>query len=888
MKHIRKTVITLALVPVLSAAALDIKLDKPVAPSDTIFAPDIIYSPIPKQYEIAGISVKGIPESDEYIAIGFSGLAIGDKVDIPGAEITDAVKRFWRQGLYSKVEINVDKVAGDKVWLVIELQRQPRMSEMRFEGTKGGEKKDITERLGMVSGQQLTPNIIAQAKHIIEDYYSKKGFKNAEIKIVQQPDLSKENQVILNVIVNRNSKVKVHKIYIDGNEVLSDRKIKRVMKKTNESSDLLKIFSQRKFVDRDFADDRTRIIDKYNELGYRDAKITHDSVAKYNDNSVDVFLTVDEGKKYYISDISWVGNTIYPTETLSTLLGIYPGDVYNQKYLNKRTQEDDDAVSNLYLDNGYLFFQLVPIEERVEGDSVALQMRVIEGPQARINRVVINGNDQLYEKVIRRELRVRPGELFSKSDLMRSAREIAAGGHFNPENMDIRPEPNESDGTVDIVFNLESKANDKVQLSFGWGQTGITGQLALSFSNFSMKNLFNPSAYKGIIPRGDGQTFSISAQTNAKYYQSYGISFFDPWIGGSRPNSLSISADYSRSTGINNDFYSKRWANAYQNAYYYGGYGYNYNNNYDYYQDAYDPNKVLQTAGVSVGFGTRLSWPDDYFQFQAMLSYRWYYLKDWWYISPVFQNGTSNAITLGLNLSRTSIDNPIYTRRGSSFNLNFTCTPPANLFGRKNWAKLSEMANDENLSADQRQDATSQMYRWLDYWKLTFKSKTFTPLTDPDGKWTLVFMTRADFGIIGSWTKHLKTPFETYYFGGDGMSGGYTYATETIAMRGYENGQFTPSRSEGYAYAKYTFELHFPFLLQPSTTIYAIAFAEAGNCWTTAKAFNPFDLKRSAGVGARVYLSVLGFLGIDWAYGFDKVWGTRGGSQIHFVLGQEF
>ena len=888
MKHIRKTVITLALVPVLSAAALDIKLDKPVAPSDTIFAPDIIYSPIPKQYEIAGISVKGIPESDEYIAIGFSGLAIGDKVDIPGAEITDAVKRFWRQGLYSKVEINVDKVAGDKVWLVIELQRQPRMSEMRFEGTKGGEKKDITERLGMVSGQQLTPNIIAQAKHIIEDYYSKKGFKNAEIKIVQQPDLSKENQVILNVIVNRNSKVKVHKIYIDGNEVLSDRKIKRVMKKTNESSDLLKIFSQRKFVDRDFADDRTRIIDKYNELGYRDAKITHDSVAKYNDNSVDVFLTVDEGKKYYISDISWVGNTIYPTETLSTLLGIYPGDVYNQKYLNKRTQEDDDAVSNLYLDNGYLFFQLVPIEERVEGDSVALQMRVIEGPQARINRVVINGNDQLYEKVIRRELRVRPGELFSKSDLMRSAREIAAGGHFNPENMDIRPEPNESDGTVDIVFNLESKANDKVQLSFGWGQTGITGQLALSFSNFSMKNLFNPSAYKGIIPRGDGQTFSISAQTNAKYYQSYGISFFDPWIGGSRPNSLSISADYSRSTGINNDFYSKRWANAYQNAYYYGGYGYNYNNNYDYYQDAYDPNKVLQTAGVSVGFGTRLSWPDDYFQFQAMLSYRWYYLKDWWYISPVFQNGTSNAITLGLNLSRTSIDNPIYTRRGSSFNLNFTCTPPANLFGRKNWAKLSEMANDENLSADQRQDATSQMYRWLDYWKLTFKSKTFTPLTDPDGKWTLVCMARADFGIIGSWTKHLKTPFETYYFGGDGMSGGYTYATETIAMRGYENGQFTPSRSEGYAYAKYTFELHFPFLLQPSTTIYAIAFAEAGNCWTTAKAFNPFDLKRSAGVGARVYLSVLGFLGIDWAYGFDKVWGTRGGSQIHFVLGQEF
>ena len=371
MKHIRKIILTLAVVPAFGVSALDIKLDTPTVPSDTVYSPDVIYSPIPKSYEIAGIDVTGIPESDHYLVIGFSGLSVGDRIDIPGQAVTDAVKRFWRQGLYSKVEINAVKTAGDKVWLEIALQRQPRMSEMRFEGVKGGEKKDLTERLGMVSGQQLTPNIIAQAKHIIEDYYSKKGFKNAEVKISQQPDLSKENQVILNVNVNRNNKVKVHKIYIDGNEVLSDRKIKNVMKKTNENSDLLKIFSQKKFVDRDFADDRNRIIDKYNELGYRDAKITHDSVARYNDKSVDIYLTVDEGKKYYISDISWVGNTIYPTETLNTILGIYPGDVYNQKYLNKRTQDDDDAVSNLYLDNGYLFFQLVPIEERIDGDSIA-------------------------------------------------------------------------------------------------------------------------------------------------------------------------------------------------------------------------------------------------------------------------------------------------------------------------------------------------------------------------------------------------------------------------------------------------------------------------------------------------------------------------------------
>ena len=691
---------------------------------------------------------------------------------------------------------------------------------------------------------------------------------------MEQPDLSKENQVILNVKVNRNNKVKVHKIYIEGNQVLSDRKIKRTMKKTNENGDLLKIFSQKKFVERDFADDRNRIIEKYNELGYRDAKITHDSVARYNDKQVDVFLTIDEGKKYYISDISWVGNTIYPTESLNSLLGIYPGDVYNQKYLNKRTQEDDDAVANLYLDNGYLFFQLVPIEERIEGDSIALQMRVIEGPQARINRVVINGNDQLYEKVIRRELRVRPGELFSKSDLMRSAREIAATGHFNPENLDIRPEPNENDGTVDIVFNLESKANDKIQLSFGWGQTGLTGQVALSFSNFSMKNLFNPKSYKGIIPRGDGQTFSLSAQTNAQYYQSYSISFFDPWIGGSRPNSLAVSLDFSRSTGINSQFYNSIWQNAYQSAIYNS---YSYNTNYSSYaiQNAYDPNKVLQMFGASVGFGTRLSWPDDYFQFQASLGYRWYYLKNWDYLFNM-RNGTSNSLTLGLTLSR------------SQFSIDLTMTPPANLFGKKDWKTLSEKSSYFNTDSESRESARSSLYKWIEYWKLRWKSKTFTPLTDPDGKWTLVLMTRADFGLLGSWNKYLKSPFETFYFGGDGMTGSYTYATETIAMRGYENGQFTPNGYEGYAYGKFTFELHFPFLLQPSTTIYAIAFAEAGNCWTSVKDFSPFNLKRSAGVGARVYLSILGFLGIDWAYGFDKVWGQRGGSQVHFVLGQEF
>lgn len=849
--------------------------------ADTLYAPEVIYSPIPKQYEIAGITVSGVSHVEDYVIIGYSGLNIGERIEVPGDAISNAVKRFWRQGLYSKVNISVTKIAGDKIWLNIDLRQQPRMSVMKFEGFKGGEKKDIAERLAMVPGQQITPNVVQRIKQIVEKYFADKGFKNAKVDVIQQPDLSKENEVILTIRVDRRNKVKVHKIYVDGNEVLSDSKVKRAMKKTNENGNLLNLFKQKKFVMSDFNDDKKRIIDKYNEMGYRDAKITFDSVAQYNDGAVDVYLKVDEGKKYYISDITWVGNTVYPTETLNQVLGIYPGDVYNQKRLEKRTREDDDAISNLYLDNGYLFFDLVPIEENIKGDSIALRMNIREGQQARINRVIINGNDQLYEKVIRRELRVRPGELFSKSDLMRSAREIAASGHFNPETMGINPQPNENDGTVDIVFDLESKANDKVQVSFGWGQTGVTGQLSLSFSNFSIKNLFNPSSYKGIIPRGDGQTFSISAQTNAKYYQSYNISFFDPWLGGKRPNSLSVSLDYSRSTGINSAFYNNTWGNAWQYALYtQGSYGTNYNTYA--YQNAYDPNKVLQMAGVSVGFGTRLTWPDDYFQFQASLSYRWYYLKNWDYLYYM-HNGVSNAFTLGLNLSRTSIDNPIYTRRGSQFSLDVMLTPPVSLIQKKDWAKLNYEANTLD-----KEWAKTELYKWIEYWKIKFKSKTFTPLTDPDGQWTLVLMTRADFGLLGSYNKNVRTPFETFYFGGDGMSGSYTYATETISMRGYDNGQFTPWGYEGYAYSKFTFELHFPFMLQPTTTIYALAFAEAGNCWTSISDFSPFNLKRSAGVGVRVYLSMLGFLGIDWGYGFDKVWGRRGGGQLHFVLGQEF
>ena len=852
---------------------------RPAVPEDTVFNPTVLFNGMPRTYEIADIKITGAPNYDDFLILGYTGLKVGDRVEIPGNDITNAVKRLMRQQLFSQARVKVLKTYGDKAWLEIELRPQPRISAVHYNGMKKGESDDLQERLQLMKGNVITQNIVNRIKVIGEKYFKDKGFGNAEVNVQLREDLSAPNEMIVDINANKHDKVKVHKIYINGNQVLSDNKLQRVMKKTNEKGKLLNLFKQKKFVESDFEDDLNRIIDKYNELGYRDAKILSDSVVPYNEKLVDVYINLEEGPKYYIRDIKWVGNTIYPTAQLDYYLDMKPGDVYNQKQMNKRLSEDDDAVSSLYMDNGYLFYNVLPIEKDVTNDSISLEMRVTEGPQARINNVVINGNDRLYEKVVRRELRIKPGELFSKSDLMRSLREIAQTGHFNPESMSPDIRPNEDNGTVDVVLNLESKANDQIELSLGWGQTGIIGKVSLKFTNFSIKNLFHPSSYRGLIPQGEGQTFTLSAQTNARYYQAYSLSFLDPWFGGKRPNSLQVSAYYSRQTGVNSSFYNSQWLNGGWGYGGYGGYGGYYGSNYDDgYQNAYDPNKVLQMIGVNVGFGKRLKWPDDYFTFTAELGYNWYYLKNWEYLYYM-NNGTSNAFVLGLTLSRSSIDNPLYTRSGSSFSLNLQITPPASLFaGKKDWEKLSK----ENTT-----ESKKQLYKWIEYWKLRFKSRTYTPLSS-NQRWTPVLMTRADIGLLGSYNKWLKTPFETFYVGGDGMSGSYTYATETIALRGYDNGQFTPYRSEGYAYTRFGLELHFPLMLQPTTTIYALAFLEGGNAWTSVKDFNPFSIKRSAGAGVRIYLPMVGMMGIDWAYGFDKVFGEKGGSHFHFILGQEF
>ena len=845
--------------------------------------PVVLYTGNSKKYEIAGIKVEGTQKSyEDYVVIGLSGLSVGQVISIPGEEITDACKRYWRHGLFSNVRITWDKVEGDKAWLTIHLTLRPRVSDIRYRGVKKSEREDLESRIGMIKGGQVTPNVIDRAETLIKRYFDEKGFKNAEVLITQHEDVSAENQVFIDIDVDKKEKIKVHKITIDGNVALSDKKLKRVMKKTNERRKLRNLFRTKKFVEENYEADKQLIIDKYNELGYRDAIIVDDSVSQYDDRTVDVYLNIDEGQRYFLRNVSWVGNTLYPSEHLDYLLRMKKGDVYNQKLLEDRLHMDEDAVSNLYLNNGYLFCNIEPVEVNIVGDSVDLEMRVYEGRQATISKVIITGNDRLYENVVRRELRTRPGQLFSREDLMRSARELQQMGHFDPERINLNPIPHPEDATVDIEYGLVSKANDQVEFSAGWGQTGIIGKLSLKFTNFSLANLLHPGEnYRGILPQGDGQTLTISAQTNAKYYQSYSISFYDPWFGGKRPNAFSVSAFYSVQTDISDQYYNDAWYNSYYNSLYSGMYGYGMYNygNYVNIENYYDPDKYIKLFGASIMFGKRLTWPDDYFQFTAELAYQRYILSDWQYF-PV-TDGRCNSLSLNLTLSRSSIDNPIYPRSGSEFSLSAQITPPYSLFDGVDYSQY-----DSN-----NQDDMNRMHKWIEYHKWKFKSRVYIPLMDPSTvKRTPVLMGRFDIGILGHYNKYKRSLFETFDVGGDGMTGYTTYATESVALRGYENSSLTPYGYEGYAYTRFGLELRYPIMLETTTSIYALGFIEGGNAWHDVADFNPFDMKRSAGVGVRIFLPMIGMMGVDWAYGFDPIRGSRsyGGSQFHFILGQEF
>lgn len=846
-----------------------------------IVNPDIVYSGTPKTYKLAGLTVTGIEGYEDYVLTGISGLTVGQELEVPGTAITDAVKRYWKHGLFSDVSISADSIVGDNIYLKIHLAPRPRISTINYNGLKKTEREDMEKKLGLLKGGQITPNMIDRAKILAKKYFEDKGYKNAEVFIRQRDDVAAKNQVILDIDVDKKEKLKVRSIIIDGDNQLGEKKIKGTLfskgafAKTHEAGKLSNLLKSKKFTPERWAEDKKNLITKYNEYGYRDAIILKDSVWNVDPKHVDIYVKVDEGKKYYIRNIKWVGNTVYSTDYLSRLLDMKKGDVYNQTYMNKRLSQDEDAVGNAYWNNGYLFYNLQPTEVNIVGDSIDLEMRIVEGQQAHINRVKINGNDRLYENVVRRELRTKPGDLFSKEALQRSARELASMGHFDPEAINPVPEPNYEDGTVDINYNLKQKSNDQVELSLGWGQTGVIGRVGLKLNNFSMANLFRRNReHRGILPIGDGETLSLGAQTNGTYYQSYNAQYSTNWLGGKRPIQFSVGMSYSKQTDVSSNYYNSGYMNNYNNYRY--GYG---NYNYNSYENYYDPDKYVKLFSVYAGWGKRLSWPDDYFTLSLQLQYQRYMLRNWQYF--IMSNGSANNLNLNIALNRTSTDNQLFPRRGSDFSVSLTITPPWSKWDHKDYAHLATDRNSPTFSQEQQ-----EKYRWIEYHKWKFKARTFTALTS--GQKCFVLMTRVEFGLLGSYNKNKKSPFETYYMGGDGMSGYTTgYAEETIGLRGYENGSLTPRGAEGYAYTRMSLELRYPFLLG-NTTIYGLGFVEAGNAWTETSKFNPFDMKRSAGLGVRIFLPMVGMMGIDWAYGFDKVFGTKGGSQFHFILGQEF
>ncbi len=857
----------------------------------------------PKEYTIAGLEVQGIRYLDTQVLLQISGLTVGDIVTVPGDAITNSIKKLWNHGLFSDVKITADKILGDSIWLRINLQERPRLAEVNFSGISKSEKDDITEKVLLLKGSQVTDNQVNSASKTIKNLFLEKGFLNTEVNIIQRDDTTQNNSVILDIKVDKKEKVKISEIVYHGNNNLKPMILDKSMKKT-KSKKILNFFSSKKFLAEKYSEDKLSLIKKYNEKGYRDATILKDSITKLEDDKVRLDIWIDEGNKYYFRDIKWVGNTVYPADYLTAVLGIKKGDVFDQKLLDKRTRDDEDAVSNVYLDHGYLFFNLSPMETRVESDSIDLEMRIQEGRQATINKIIISGNTKTNEHVARRELRTLPGDLFSKSDIIRTVRELSQLGHFDPEaiNPDVRPHP--ENGTVDINYELVEKANDQIELSGGWGANMFVGTVGLKFSNFSVRNILNKEAWRP-LPTGDGQTLSIRAQTSGQFYKSYSLTFTEPWLGGKKPNSFTLSLSHSQVNYSANNSYSSMYNDPYSSGGYggygssyggyspygygssyggYGGYGYggyggyDYGTNYTYDNQATADDQIQITSAAALGYGYRLSWPDDYFTMYHELSFQHYKLQNMAGYYYFLNDGTSsgnggfNNFSFKTAFGRNSLDNPLYTRSGSSFTLSLQLTPPYSLLNGVDYS-------DPTLSNQER-------YQWIEYHKWMFKGDWYSPISKNRN---LVVHTKFEYGFLGYYDTNRKSPFEGFRVGGSGMSGYNLYGSDIVSLRGYKD----YSLSTGYGsniYNKLSMELRYPVILKPSSTIYVLGFLEAGNAWNNFSDYNPFKLHRSAGAGVRIFLPMFGLMGIDWGYGFDQVSGQSdaAGSQFHFVIGQQF
>lgn len=857
----------------------------------------------PKEYEIAGISIEGSDFLDNNALISLSGLKVGDKIKIPGNDITNVIKKLWKHGIIGDVSVYLSKVEGTSAYLIIELAERPRLSRFIFEGVNKTQEGDLSDNIKLIKGKILTDADVKNIELTVKRHFLDKGYQNTEVKILQQKDTLVSNGIKMTIIVNKKQKIKIEQIEINGNENLSDKKLKRKLKNTHEkarfrlfsqamnqifnfklssvkefvdstyevsSADLmdfindnikLNIFRSSKYKKEDYEEDKLSLISFYNSKGFRDAAIIGDTLYTSSENDINIEITVDEGRKYFFRNITWTGNYIHDDEVLSNILNVQKGDIYDMENLNRNLTFNPTGpdISGLYMDDGYLFFNVQPVEVRVQGDSIDIEMRVFEGSQATINRIIISGNDRTNDHVILRELKTYPGQKFSRSDLIRTQQRLATLGYFDPEQIDISPIPNPVDGTVDIAYTLVEKPSDQIELSGGWGGSfGFIGTLGLTFNNFSLKNIPHIRKWRP-LPVGDGQKLSIRAQANGRQFQSYTFGFSDPWLGGKKPNSFSISFNQSIQRSFNS---------ADQNGVQFPTY---FGNNF---------NAKLILRSVSLGLGRQLEWPDNYFILSNSISYTNYRLDNWFAGSLGFSDGNSNNITFNTTIARSNIDQPMFPRSGSSISLAINLTPPYSL-----WRDLAPNASNK------------EKFKWVEYHKWMFDAKYYIKLVGD-----LVLETKAHVGLMGSYGTDIG-PFERFRLGGDGLAGqNFILGTDVIGMRGYENNSLTPPRygssasvgttgqiDGGIVYNKYSMELRYPVTTGQAATIYVYGFGEAGNNWNNYEEFNPFDLFRSAGFGARIFMPAFGLIGINWGYGFDKVPGQLdvSGPQFQFTIGQQ-
>ena len=827
----------------------------------------------PKKYIVGGVKLEGNEHFSPEQILQLTGLQEGMEVTVPSEEMTNIVKRLWGQRFFDDVSVVIDSLAPtrDTAFFKISIIERPRVSRWTFSGVKSGEEKELLERLNFRRGGEFSDYVAKTSTDIIKRYYKEKGFYNVKVDVNTKRDSVIKSAIRVQFAVDKGQKVKIKKITFNGVENVKESKLVRSMKKTRDAR-LQNFFSSKKFQEKEYENDKRALLTAFNEAGYRDARIVKDTMYYIEPNRLQIDFQIDEGKRYYFRDITWTGNSIYSSENLNEVLKIGKGDVYDMVTMQKRLfgggKQSEYDVTKLYRDNGYLFFNIQPVEMNVEGDSVDVEMRISEGKPATLNNIVINGNDLTNERVIRRQVFTRPGYLFSQSDFERSIREIASMGQFDPEAImgegGYSVIPNQMNNTVDLVYNVTEKPSSQLELSGGWGGNTFVATVGVSFNNFSTRRFFDKSAWRP-VPLGDAQNLSVRFQTNGTYYTSLSASFSEPWLFGKKPTSLNMSLYYTRQT----------------NSYIY----YNILNNDEY----------MEVYGFAAGLGKRLKWPDNYFVLYNQLSWQTYRLQNWAY-QFLFNTGISHNLSYTLSLSRNSTDQQIYPRTGSDFSVSLQLTPPYSLLRKKDYGLLDEDGNPTEVDSwkkiDYNYQSSQDRYKWIEYHKWSFKGAIYSKLVGD-----LVLMARAQFGYLGYYNRNWGySPFEGFRVGGDGMSGYDTYGSEIVSLRGYENYSLTPQAMSSYnstgnyyagnVYDKFTVELRYPVILQPQSTIYALLFLEGGNCWSDIRDFNPFQIKRSAGVGVRIFLPMIGLLGVDWGWGFDDP--VNGGSQFHFVIGQQF